>query len=594
MFPTSRAGLTSFIFGMHVGGKTTRGGYACRIVKEDVETFMSKHFPKAVNEAEPSSLSESYLPQMDLPERFTPEAILATPNHTFGKTKIEKSELHPDVYQHAWAPALTCPSALKPFSTMIGDEAVYIDPYEIALRKYCVTTPNWFGPELAHATNGYKNFLWSRSRFSVPRRVFTFEEAWEGLANDPDFAGVNRKSSPGYPFIRDPFFRGSGKRSIVGDGECIDFSREQMKYIRERVDVIDQNARIGQRCLHVFTDNLKDERRPIEKVLVGKTRLFSGCPIDYQIICRQYFGAFCLWFMKNRVLNGSAIGVNPYSEEWNEIATHMKKKCGDNALCGAGDYSAFDGSGQVPVYWAILSIINDWYDANGGVPSDSIVRTVLWYELVNSKHIRKNVIYTWHGSLPSGHPLTAVANSMYNHLAFRMAWLLKYGNTSRQADLFDENVYLCVLGDDNIYAVTPWHDDFTELSVSQYMAKIGLIYTSETKDKVNDHLRYLSDLEFLKRGFKYAEWAARYVAPLRLDVVLEIPYWTRKSDRLSITLSNVQTSLYELSLHGKEVFRRYGPKMIRGVDERLGAGDQLKHVTWISCSDKALNLEAFY
>jgi hypothetical protein len=75
-------------------------------------------------------------------------------------------------------------------------------------------------------------------------------------------------------------------------------------------------------------------------------------------------------------------------------------------------------------------------------------------------------------------------------------------------------------------------------------------------------VRDLSDVAYLKRKFVFDEVAQRYIAPLDLDVILEIPQWTKRgSHEESILLANIDVALRELSLHGQEIFEQYATKL---------------------------------
>ncbi len=82
---------------------------------------------------------------------------------------------------------------------------------------------------------------------------------------------------------------------------------------------------------------------------------------------------------------------------------------------------------------AILDVINDWYDDG---EENARIRKVLWAEVYNSKHISGSNVYWWTHSLPSGHPLTTIINSIYNNICFRICWLLLGGVMST----FDEHI----------------------------------------------------------------------------------------------------------------------------------------------------------
>jgi hypothetical protein len=112
---------------------------------------------------------------------------------------------------------------------------------------------------------------------------------------------------------------------------------------------------------------LKDAKIPIAKANVGKTRLFTACPLHYTILFRQYFLPFIAHSMRNRVQNSIAVGINPMSPEWDLLAKRLKKN-GKHVI--AGDYSNFDGTLPVQYVEVAVKIMVDWFMRNW----DAIVR----------------------------------------------------------------------------------------------------------------------------------------------------------------------------------------------------------------------------
>lgn len=294
------------------------------------------------------------------------------------------------------------------------------------------------------------------------------------------------------------------------------------------------------------------------------TRMFSGTPFVYLIICRMYFGTYLLEVHKNRIHNGMAIGVRVYSSEWNAIARGLKVHLtdDDDLGIGAGDYKAYDGS-HCPVFlWSILDVIQETYN-----DVHLLIRTLLWECLVFSFHIIKGQVYLWHGSLPSGHLCTALVNCMLNLLYFRYCWIL----AGLAIKLFSISVYLIVMGDDNAFSVAPaYREFFNEMTLGPLMATIGLTYTTEIKDEATVPFRRLGDIEFLKRRFLFDSLTNEYVAPLRLSVILDMPNWTRSGGlRNVITADNLSTSHKELALHERSVFDKYHPLFIELKEQYL-------------------------
>jgi hypothetical protein len=324
--------------------------------------------------------------------------------------------------------------------------------------------------------------------------------------------------------------------------------------MKKRVEEILDNARKGVRMEHFFMDFPKDERRGKAKVQQWKTRLISASPMDLLIAFRMLFGDFCRMFMRGAVHNSSAVGLNPYSDDWDLLA---KQLLSISQLLYDGDFAGYDSSLNAIVLEAICDAINEWY--NDG-PEWAQARKILFQEIIHSRHVFRDMAYVWPMSEPSGHPLTAVLNSIYTQVLFRMAYGKLFGY--HNLDHFDDDVYVITLGDDHVVAVREEiADQFTPLYFQQCFAGFGHAYTSSDKTEVRNQWRGLREVSFLKRGFRYDTTYSRWVAPLNLDVVLEMPLWTRKGNRSEqITRDTFDLAMEELSLHSPETFSRWvGP-----------------------------------
>jgi hypothetical protein len=547
------------IFGIHTAGQTANSvGFASAVTRDMIEEVLQPYMKDLIDEPlEVEAQSGAIIAD----GRFTELYDVPKPIHSTGETAIIKSVLH-----SCWKPSSLAPAKLRPFYV---DEQRIV-PMDNALLKYCSSAVLMPTKVLDDIKDDIFDFLEYVSTEKVDRRLFTYEEAIKGLDGEVMFGSISRKTSPGYPWILDRPGT-SGKFYLFGTEQEYSLDSAYALILKKSVDDIIANAVIGKRTRFIFTDNLKDETRPIEKVIAGKTRLFSGCPIDYLVTFRMYFGAFSLWFMKNRIVNHSAIGVNPYSTEWNRIASYLLEKGDKNDACiGAGDYGAFDGSEKGHIHWLIFNIVIRWY--NDGA-ENARIRRVLWCDLTQSKHLNGKTVYQWNASLPSGHPWTIIVNGLYNEVAFRYCWAKTVSFDRILMHDFDKHVYVIFMGDDNAFSVSPeWRENFNEMTLAQDMKDLGLSYTTEHKGEALVPLRKIGEIDFLKRSFTFSDSMLRYIAPLQLDVVLEIPFWTRKHDSKTITEDNCETTIKELSLHGKEVFYKYVPLIAEAMKEHLGHG----------------------
>lgn len=81
--------------------------------------------------------------------------------------------------------------------------------------------------------------------------------------------------------------------------------------------------------------------------------------------------------------------------------------------------------------------------------------------------------------------------------------------------------------------------------------------------------RKIGNIEFIKRSFVFDRTSSLWLAPLRLDVVLEIPCWTKRKDSLTITTDNVEVAIRELSLHSKDIFDAWVPAIVACYKDKI-------------------------
>jgi len=241
--------------------------------------------------------------------------------------------------------------------------------------------------------------------------------------------------------------------------------------------------------------------------------------------------------------------------DWHRIAERMQSK-GKKVI--AGDFSNFDGTLVSEFLWAILDIINQFYDDG---EENALIREVLWCEIVNSVHVFGNSVYIWTHSQPSGCPLTAIINSIYNSLSMRYVWMLVVPQELKNMQAFRRYVAMIAYGDDNIVNISDHVIEiFNQVTIAAGYATFGMTYTDEAKSGELVPYRSLNDISFLKRTF-LREASGLHRAPLCLETVLEMTNWIRGDlDREEKTRENIETAAFELSLHPDAVFHEWIPK----------------------------------
>lgn len=418
------------------------------------------------------------------------------------------------------------------------------------LGKCGVNTPYIPKPEIDQAVNEVASKLLSK-RDKRLARVLTFEEAVTGTDESMFIAPLNRSSSPGYPWVLTRPTGTKGKQHWLGSDEYR-FDPELKAACERRVAL----AREGRRAATVWTDTLKDERRPIAKVDALKTRVFANGPMDYTITFRQYFLGFMAHVMENRIENEQSIGTNPFGFDWTRTARKLSSR---GRKVFAGDFSTFDGTLNSCIMSAFVGVINKFYDDG---PENARIREVLFLDVFNSVHLCQGKYYSMSHSQPSGNPITTVLNSFYNSVSMRISYYRCAKKAGISGAEFERDCSMVSYGDDNVVnfsdGVADW---FNQLTVTDAFASFGMIYTDEGKTGEIVAYRTLDQVAYLKRGFR--DDGHYWRAPLDLDTILETSNWIRKSpDEDDSCRLNLEASVYELAQHPRDVFDKWTARLV--------------------------------
>lgn len=461
------------------------------------------------------------------------------------KTKIEPTRIHGKVFD-----VTTKPAMLHPF---VNDKGERVDPAKKAQFKYC-SDPVKVDMSLLDSASLIVNERILRNNVPAPwePRLWSFEEAVSGVDGVDYCNSIDRSTSAGYPHnlsVR------NGKKKWLGAEGKVDFSSSNIAELRSMVENVVNSAKRGERLEHIYMDCLKDERRPHAKVEAGKTRQFMACPIQLLISIRMYFGDFIRHLCANKIQNGISVGINPVAEEW--TALHHYLHPNDNYSHGAGDYESFDCKLAPQVNYKFLECAELYYSSSS-THEDKVVRRVLFLDINNSMHVDRNGnIYEFNGKNPSGQPATAVMNSYVNSIMLVSCWLSQGIPASSIRDSFRWNTF----GDDH---VTGFPKEYEELAGSLSLQKVmkeqfGYVYTDESKTGTILNVKPMSEIQYLKRGFRFNGMG--YDAPLDLSVLKETLNWQKSSsDKETIEL-RFDCWYVELARHGKKIFDEIAPAM---------------------------------
>lgn len=465
------------------------------------------------------------------------------------KSSLYKTNLYGFIGPYDSYPAVMSPVKRE-------DNIVY--PMANAVLPYSSEVHIYEQPWLSQAVHVAMQPLTAATR-GVTRRLYTFEEAVLGVPQEK-FRSIPRGTSPGFPYV---LTTRDGKKKFFGEEMDYELTGEHALQLKKRVEEVERCALNNERLSHVYMDFLKDELRPKAKIEAVATRLISSAPLDYTVLWRMYFGAFSSAVMRKNTVSGMAPGICAYTD-WGTLAKRLRLH---GQHCFDGDFKAFDSSEQPCVLRLLLNYINEWYDDG---EDNKRVRTVLWEDLVHSRHIGglgsdQCHIYQWNKSLPSGHPFTTIVNSMYSLFLLVAAYIA----ITHDYVSFWKNVSAVTYGDDNVVNVADsLATVYNQSTVADcLMAEFFVVYTAGDKTTNTVQTKLLTELTFLKRGF----WVDgnKWLCPLDPDSFLFTVYWC-KNKRLEkqIIIDCLENSLEELSLHRPHMWDRFAEPIIQVLEQR--------------------------
>lgn len=472
------------------------------------------------------------------------------------KTGSSASVIKPSPIHGVLATPITKPARLRPFYN--GETLV--DPLELARKKADTVNVCVDVDILKQCSFNYTQVLMDLKLDDRDDRVLSWEQSIRGDPTDALYTPIKRNTSPGFGWEA----KGQGKEPWLGVGET---------YVVDHPDVIAKRdemlARLdaGMRASTVFSDTLKDERRTLDKVQAGKTRLFAAGEMVFCLLFRQYFMGFNAHIMRNCVDAESTVGINPFGLDWSRLAERMR--CvGPHVV--AGDFSNYDGTLSSAVLWECYDIVESFYEKS--TEEDRRRRRGLWCELVNSVHYtvpfegmfpgKEGYLYQWSHSQPSGNPMTVILNSVYHSVVARYVYkLCAQRYCPEKASMLDWSRYVRHnnYGDDDLYNISPEIIDwFNQETMTEMFVQLGMTYTDEAKTGKLVKSRSLGEVAFLKRRFLYDSDQARWRCPLSLETILEMSMWVKRGSCVyALTAETLQEAVHELAQHPRDVFMKY-------------------------------------
>lgn len=579
------------VAGIHVAGAKPGGwGYAVHVTKEDLAKAIQRHvtegaFPSPTTTVLVEPPIQRIVQESDFvigsggKGHFGHQVLMEVKAPSIPrKSNILKSPLYNKVKGPDTHPALLTPKMVK------GE---LVDPMEVAQDGYgevevCPVTP---------FVSLIMDNMWASMAQQAPLPGEKYIPTWEeAVCPGPLFEFVRsipRNTSAGYPYCLQTGGK-RGKLAWFGDGVDYSFTSREWYELVAEMEGDERKILNHERPLFMNMSFLKDERRPYEKYVAGKTRLISGSSLRFTILLRKYTMGFFNYLIRTRAANGVAIGTNPYSEDWDNIARYHGyfTENDRSARTMAGDFSGFDKKLHYVFIMATCDLVTKFYGDEG---SDAArIRRALFSEIAFSRHVVGSEVVEWIGSNTSGNAMTTPINSLSNQAMTRYVCVMKYLEHNnieinklhfmltldKLFNPLDPWFANTTFGDDGLISIlveiTKELEWFTPgIIASAFTRHLGAKYTDEFKAEAGGSLRHISDCTFLKRGFKMSGIAAplkgRFMAPLEVNSILDSVRWRKNSpdtEGLSEWAANVRHMVEELSLHDPKTYQEIGGAIV--------------------------------
>jgi len=381
--------------------------------------------------------------------------------------------------------------------------------------------------------------------------VYTQDVAVNGYPGVAYVDKINRKTSAGCPWKKSKdHFLIPYENELYPYGVCIN------EEIQKRVIDIEYCYNQGYRYHPIFCGNLKDEPTHVDKIAEGKTRVFTGAPMDWTIVIRKYFLSHLRFIKNNKYAFECAVSTNAMSKEWTDMYKYITKYGEDRIF--AGDYSKYDKRMSSTLILTAFDVLIDLAEISGNFSEDQIkTMKYLAYDVAFPNIDYNGDLVEFYGSNPSGHPLTVEINSIVNSLYMRYCY--HELNPANEVDTFKQNVSLMTYGDDNIGSVNKKCTFFDHTKIQKILASVDVKYTMADKESESVPFIHINDANFLKRKWRWEDELQAYACPLDESSIHKM--LTKVVQSKSVTLEqqscdNIDCAIREYFWYGKDIFQQ--------------------------------------
>lgn len=503
------------ICGMHVCGNN-HSGSSCVLTQdfltEAVRLLERKQVQGECEEFKGEDNGETWFDAEEHDECFL-EWVGLTKRPIYQNTR---SDIIPSPFFELLQDTVTAPAVLRPGDPRLE---VPVSPAYQALRGYSDT--------VVQPLESY-NYLAQKVLEEIYSPIGQYKLETPNLfdnINSKRFFSLDKlklDTSPGYPHV----LHGKTKRHYFSMGEdgVINPNDELVKlYTR-----IKSRFQAGE-YEPINVASLKDERVSLEKVKIGKTRVFIIPPLEYTLLTRELFGDFIDKEITLGLEASTTVGVNPYSKAWDYFYKLMHTPYrGNEKLVHFidGDFPFFDKRILLDEMQAYGDLVNYFYGDDRDRERDQILRSnAISLVLFGNKIFRKK-----QGN-NSGFAATTSLNSFVCKRRFLQCLFGLLPVEKMNVNYVLSNCRIVTHGDDHIIAVSEdMFKYFDGLKYKQWNDEHGFGYTASIKGSEIVASKPLHECFYLKNFFRYDMDEKAWMACLKKEVIQEMVSWQHRCE----------------------------------------------------------------
>lgn len=288
--------------------------------------------------------------------------------------------------------------------------------------------------------------------------------------------------------------------------------------------------------------------------------MFQAAPVALSILIRMYFLPIARFLHLHPLLAESAVGVNAFSKDWEELMQHAEK-FGDDDKMLAWDYSKYDvrmNSQVTRKVWDSFIHLAE----RGGYDAESL--EIMKNMIVDITHPLMDLNGTMLMAFAmntSGNNLTVDVNGTAGSFYVRMGFFTIYPKLKD----FRKYVALLTYGDDAKGSNSKETREFNFISYKRFLAKHGMRLTLPTK--TDDEVEFLSreETDFLKRVSAYIPEIGCSIGRLDEMSIFKSLHSNLKSATATpreVAASVIETALHEWFAFGRDHYEMRRNQMI--------------------------------